>query len=159
VNPQDPLAQLHPLREPLPVGWWPPAPGWWLLAVLLLVLALALAWYLLRRYRARAYRRGALAQLARLQATYRQHGDALQFIAQTNALLKSVALVSYPRREVAASSGADWLAFLNNADLGQDARFPAGFANGAYLRRGPDIDIDQLQRSAASWIKRHRVAR
>ncbi|MBP6683644.1 MAG: DUF4381 domain-containing protein [Halioglobus sp.] len=158
MNPQDPLAQLHPLREPLPIGWWPPAPGWWLLAVLLLVLLLALAWYLLRRYRARAYRRVALTQLARLQADYRQHGDALQFVAQTNALLKSVALVSYPRREVAASTGADWLAFLN-AGLGQDARFPAGFASGAYLRQDPDIDIDQLQRSAASWIKRHRVAR
>ncbi len=158
MNPADPLAQLHPLREPLPISWWPPAPGWWLLAALLLVLLLALAWYLLRRYRARAYRRVALAQLARLQAAYRQHGDAQQFIAQTNALLKSVALVSYPRREVAASTGADWLAFLN-AGLAPDARFPAGFANGAYLRRGPDIDIDQLQRSAASWIKRHRVTR
>ncbi|MGL4564148.1 MAG: DUF4381 family protein, partial [Halioglobus sp.] len=91
MNPQDPLAQLHPLREPLPIGWWPPAPGWWLLAVLLLVLLVALAWYLLRRYRARTYRRVALAQLARLHAAYRQNGDALQFIAQTNALLKSVA--------------------------------------------------------------------
>jgi len=158
VNPEDPLAQLHPLRDPLPIGWWPPAPGWWLLAALLLALLLALAWYLLRRYRARAYRRVALAQLARLQAAYRQNGDAPQFVAQTNALLKSVALVSYPRREVAASTGADWLAFLN-AGLGQDARFPAGFASGAYLRSGPDIDIDQLQRSAASWIKRHRVTR
>ena len=126
--------------------------------MLLLVLALALAGYLLRRYRARAYRRVALGQLARLHAAYQQQGDALQFIAQTNALLKSVALVSYPRREVAASTGADWLAFLNSA-AGQDAHFPAGFASGAYLRRSPGIDVDQLQRSAATWIRRHRVAR
>ena len=158
MNPQDPLAQLHPLREPLPVGWWPPAPGWWLLALLLLVLGLTLGWYLLRRYRARAYRRQALAQLARLKLQYQQHGDELQFIAGANALLKSVALVAYPRREVAASSGADWLAFLNSA-AGQEAQFPAGFASGAYLPRGHGIDINQLQRSAATWIRRHRVAR
>jgi len=158
VNPQDPLAQLHPLREPLPIGWWPPAPGWWLLALLLLVVVLALAWYLLRRYRTRAYRRQALAQLARLRLQYQQHGDELQFMAEANALLKSVALVAYPRREVAASTGTEWLAFLNSA-AGQDAQFPAGFASGAYFRRSPGIDVDQLQRSAATWIRRHRVAR
>ena len=62
MNPQDPLAALHPLREPVAIGWWPPAPGWWLLAGLVLAALLALAWYALRRYRANAYRRQALAR-------------------------------------------------------------------------------------------------
>ena len=31
MNPQDPLAALHPLRTPEPIGWWPLAPGWWVL--------------------------------------------------------------------------------------------------------------------------------
>lgn len=158
MNPQDPLASLHPLREPLPIGWWPPAPGWWLLAVLLLVALLALGWYLIRRYRANAYRRRALAQLAQLGLQYQQHRDELQFLADTNALLKSVALVAYPRREVAASTGADWLAFLNTA-LKQDEQFPAGFVSGAYRRSGPGIDVGQMQRCAAAWIRRHEVAR
>ncbi|MDH4042324.1 MAG: DUF4381 domain-containing protein [Gammaproteobacteria bacterium] len=158
MNPQDPLASLHPLREPPPIGWWPPAPGWWLLAGLVLAALLVLGWYLVRRRRASAYRRRALAQLAELQMQYREHRDELQFIAATNALLKSVALVAYPRREVAASSGADWLAFLNSP-LQQGEQFPAGFDGAAYRSAAPGIDIDQLQRSAAAWIRRHEVAR
>ena len=158
MNPQDPLAALHPLREPLAVGWWPPAPGWWLLAGLVLVALLALAWFALRRYRANAYRRQALARLSELATGYQQQADRQRFIAETNALLKSVALVAYPRREVAASSGARWLAFLNSS-LGQEEQFPEGFVSGAYHRQCPDIDTDQVLRAAASWIRRHKAAR
>ena len=35
VSRMNPLDRLEPLIAPLPVGWWPPAPGWWLLAALL----------------------------------------------------------------------------------------------------------------------------
>lgn len=158
MNPQDPLASLQPLREPPPIGWWPPAPGWWLLAALLLAALLVLAWYLLRRHRNNAYRRQALAQLEQLAVQYQQQPDALRFLADINALLKSVALVAYPRRAVAASSGADWLAFLNSS-LGPDDQFPAEFVTGAYHRCSPEIDANQLRRCAAAWIKRHEVAR
>ncbi|NQY04093.1 MAG: DUF4381 family protein [Halieaceae bacterium] len=51
MNPQsDPLAALHPLREPAAIALWPPAPGWWLLALLLMVLLIAAALWLRRRY-------------------------------------------------------------------------------------------------------------
>ena len=63
MNPQDPLAALHPLRTPEPIGWWPLAPGWWVLLVAVVLLA-ALAVYLARRhYRRNAYRRVAMLQL------------------------------------------------------------------------------------------------
>ena len=157
MNPQDPLAALHPLREPVAIGWWPPAPGWWLLAALVLAAMLALAWQALRRYRANAYRRRALAQLAELAAGYQQHADPQRFLADTNALLKSVALLAYPRREVAACSGAKWLALLN-CSLRQEEQFPEGFVSGAYTRQCPRIDTDQILRAASSWIRRHEAS-
>ena len=48
-NPMDPatlLEQLAPLREPAPITWWPPAPGWWLLGVLMMALLLWGAYWL-----------------------------------------------------------------------------------------------------------------
>ena len=156
MNPQDPLAALHPLREPLPIGWWPPAPGWWLLAVLLLAAILVLGWLIVRRYRAKAYRRLALLQFKRLVAAYRQSGDARQFLTDTNALIKSVALVAYPRRQVAASNGASWLAFLNQA-LTEQEQFPPGFAAVTYSADEPDLDLDRLQQATTAWIKKHEV--
>ena len=115
MNPQDPLANLHPLREPDLIGWWPLALGWWLLIVLA---ALCLAFLLaavIKRYRANAYRRQAMAQLQILRRTYLADRDPSRYIAAANALLKSVALRSYPRREIAAASGEQWLRFLNSS--------------------------------------------
>ena len=58
---------------------------------------------LLRRRRARAYRRQALAQLDSLRTRYQQTQDANAYLAEANALLKSAALMAYPRRDIAAS--------------------------------------------------------
>jgi len=158
VNPQDPLANLHPLRQPELIGWWPLAPGWWLLLSIALLGAAALVYFLVRRYRANAYRRRALQQLQRLQQEYLVDHDASDYLAKTNALLKSVALVSYPQREVAARSGDEWLIFLNSR-LGAAEQFEQGFVTGAYQRVCPQMDMEQMHRSATTWIKRHEVTR
>lgn len=154
MNPQDPLAALHPLRQPDPINWWPLAPGWWLLIVLLLLAISAVAFLLLRRYRRNAYRRKALSQLEQLRQAHLQHQDDAVYLAGTNALLKSVALRAYPRRDVAACSGDAWLDFLNGS-CSKAGRFPAGFVTAAYRKQCPAIDMEQLYESAVYWIKRH----
>ncbi|WP_147471835.1 DUF4381 domain-containing protein, partial [Pseudomonas cichorii] len=42
----NPLDQLQPLITPAPIGFWPPAPGWWLL--MLLIPAVAWGFWRLR---------------------------------------------------------------------------------------------------------------
>lgn len=156
MNPADPLAQLHPLREPALIGWWPPAPGWWLLLALCLAALGASAWWWYRRYRRNAYRRLGLRQLAGLEREYRQHGNRLKAAQQVNALLKSVALRAYPRRDVAAISGEAWLAFLvSSAPAGPT--FEQASLTAQYRADAGEADIDSLLRAARHWIARHEV--
>ena len=158
MNPADPLAALHPLREPAAVGWWPPAPGWWILLALCLLGLVALLFLLLRRYRANAYRRAGLRRLHELRRQYQAQPDPAAELAAVNALLKSTALHAYPRSEIAAQSGVQWLEFLNTA-LPGSRNFQAEFASAAYMREVPGLDIQALHDSAAEWIKCHRRSR
>jgi hypothetical protein len=146
----DPLAALRPLHAPPPIPWWPPAPGWWLLGVLLLgllVLTLAALWRWRRRT---APRRAALAELRALPAGGELAGPV-------NRLLKRYALACFPRERVAGLSGRAWLAFLD--EHGGEGRFRKGpgrvLANGPYGPDEPDED-PALLALARDWVRRNR---
>lgn len=112
---QIPLRDLH---LPEAIGWWPLAPGWWVI----IVLALAGCLYLLRLYLAKrrrgAARRHALKQLNRLTADFEQHGDVVAFSSEMSELLRRTMLAYAPRKEVAGLTGEAWLAWLDR-DLDQ----------------------------------------
>ncbi len=152
MNPGDPLARLQPLRQPEPIGWWPPAPGWWILGALLAALLAFALYRLWRRHRRNAYRRQALRQLAALRQS--AAGDA-EFVTALNALLKSTALAAYPRRDIAAEHGMRWCSFLNDS-LEPAQHFSAAFAEAAYNGGRGVTDREQLAHSAECWIKQHR---
>jgi hypothetical protein len=161
VNPQDPLAALHPLREPGAIGWWPPAPGWWLLALTAIGAFAFITLWLVRRHRARAYRREALAQLAALHARLGRDADRARFATDTNALLKAVALRAYPQRDLAARHGQAWVDFLNSQVRGANGsgqRFDPSLADQLYSPAAAEIDTEALQRAARDWITHHRAA-
>jgi len=112
---------LRDLQLPEPVGWWPPAPGWWLLLGLALLFALALLVGppLLRRWRAWRSRRGwlqaargELHQLRDEAVGADPAARAAQVVAYSR-LLRRVALAVRSREEVAALTGERWLALLD----------------------------------------------
>ena len=160
MNPQDPLAQLHALREPGTIGWWPLAPGWWVLFAIAVLLLATLAFYCYRRYRANAYRRQACVQLQALHGDWRSSEDSKSYLAGVNALLKSVALRAFPRRDVASRSGAQWADFLNHT-LSTNAGislFNEDFATAAYRPEPSTTDCEEIYHSASKWIRQHRAA-
>lgn len=111
MNPAElPLRDLHP---PDPVGWWPPAPGWWLLLLFLAGGLVWLArWYLHRRSR-NAARRYALRKLEAYCDEYGQHGDAVRLGSQLSGLLRRTMLAYAPRADIAGLTGEEWLAWLD----------------------------------------------
>tara|TARA_R110002110_G_scaffold406421_1_gene626313 strand:+ start:124998 stop:125471 length:474 start_codon:yes stop_codon:yes gene_type:complete len=154
MNPQDPLAALQPLRQPEAISGWPPAPGWWLLALFVAACLALLMWFCVRRYRANAYRRNALQQLQRLHQQYNGGNETQRWMAQINALLKRTALQAYPAQNIASSSGQQWIDFLNDtAPAGSP--FPAELAT-AHYQRDTRIDMEALEQVARAWIRKHR---
>ncbi|KAA6184028.1 DUF4381 domain-containing protein [Thiohalocapsa marina] len=148
----DPIGQLD-LRDvhvPASAGLWPPAPGWWLLAILLpLVLGLLgrQGW---RAWQRRRRRGRILAELDALAAL--EPGPDLA--AGLSALLKRLALSRFPRQQVAALTGEAWLAFLDRT--GGNGRFSAG--PGRALALGPyapaaQCDAQALLALARDWIR------
>lgn len=162
----NPLDQLQPLIDPPPVPWWPPAPGWWLLAVLLPLAGWGL-WRLLRRWRGRRrqaraeaplepLRQAALAELTQLHKPY-DGAPAGPWLQQLNALLKRLCRERYPDSHSHVLSSRAWLAFLDN-------RCPAAgltrwmvLVEGAYKPQCTlgDKAIDELEQAVATWIRKH----
>ena len=122
------LAQLAPAHAPGAASWWPLAPGWWGLLVLLLAAVAGLAfWY--RRPRARL-RRAALAELAHIEATALSDADLARGLEH---LVRRYAVVRFGRATVASLSGARWIDFVvahGGADWRGDAG--AGLLQAAY---------------------------
>ncbi len=111
------LSQLAPDHAPPPLDWWHLAPGWWGVALLMLIVAVAgLRW--LRRWRqpAARWQRAALRELSQLQADSRassDHGSDNATIARgVQQLLRRYALARYGRSVVAPLSGEAWIAFV-----------------------------------------------
>lgn len=137
------LEQLRDIRLPDPVGWWPLAPGWWmLLAIVCAAIVLAFAWNILRKRRTRYL---ALRELDRIDAS-----DPGQFATTISVLLRRVAI----RKDRAAGQfkDADWIAFLTGKGL--EPALAQHLAVAPYANSFDDApDANTLRQAAARWIR------
>lgn len=160
------LAQLQPLIPPPAIGLWPPAPGWWLLLLLMVGLGWG-AWWL-RRYLSGKrlvvtteqpldpVRVAALEELSRFTKPY-DGAPAGAWLQQLNGLLKRLCRSHYPYSQSHTLNGRKWLAFLDN-------RCPAAgltrwmiLVEGAYK---PECKLDDkaisgLTQAVDIWIRKH----
>lgn len=106
---QDPLSQLRDIHLPEPGGFWPPAPGWWVVALLALLLIAVAAVLIRRKHRKNRWLKTAWNELNQLS---RQPEPDIQWFAELNRLLKRCARVRYPERLPESLSGEAWIQFL-----------------------------------------------
>ena len=147
TDPAASLDRLHDIVSPDPVPWLPPAPGWYVLAGVLLIAAIVFAIVARRRWKAGAYRREALREL--------ESADSSAAIA---ALLRRVALTESPRREIAPLEGEAWMDWLAERYPAQPPSAPireqltAGIYGAA-----TSPDTTTVRTWAANWIRHHRL--
>ena len=145
---------LKELPLPEPVSWFPAAPGWWVVAVLLVLLLAWGCWRARAAWRRRAYRRDALAELDRIAA-----GDA--GIETLPRLLRRTALVAFARDEVASLRGPEWARWLNAHGGSFEPADAIWLERLPYDRAAPgEIDPQATGRLLAAsrrWVREHRA--
>ncbi len=159
----DPLSQLADIHLPAEIGFWPPAPGWWLLLALLLAALVWLGVRMLKRWQQQRRLIFALAELDKCYQSYnratptdeaQQSAAKLDLINGVNAVLKRVALKHFPNDEVASLSGEQWVTFIRESSTSTllDEQITTALAQGRFARRC-DVDTEKLHAMAQQWIK------
>lgn len=150
MNGELPLRDIH---LPEGVSGWPPAPGWWLLLVLLIMVSIAI-WALRHRRQRLCLRKQAMAELQRIEQAFAEHQDSQRLAGKCSVLLRRAAIGRFPRHEVAGLTGDAWLAFLNRH--GKTALFDDEV--GATLLQAPyrkdfDGNPQALLNACRSWLQ------
>lgn len=158
MNPTAPDAlQLRDIHLPGPPEFWPPAPGWWIIAAVMLALLTWLGLKIWRRTKLYLQRKRIIGLLEQLeQSSSDTHTP--EFLAQLSRLLRRLALMRFPRQEVAPLTGNDWLKFLDAS--GGDGQFCAGpgrvLADGPYVRAlNETVDTRALSSLIRNWINKN----
>jgi len=155
------LQNLEPIIAPDPISFWPPQPGWYVFAIILLgLLVLGIKKWIAYRKK-NEYRNWALQELQKIEAKEAENSQ----IVLLNKLLKATALQAYPRTEVAGLFGAKWLQFLQ--ETYPKARFtevPGVYLKEVSYRRKRSINIKEedwveIIRLSGEWIKGHKINR
>ena len=139
------LDRLHDIATPPAVPWWPLAPGWYVVFAIVAALFIVLARRWWKNWKANAYRRAALRELAAI--------DDATGIA---ALLRRTALAIAPREVIAEKSGSawlDWLASQSSGGMSDETR--EQLTGGVYARTTDQRDLTKLRDYATRWISDH----
>ena len=152
----DALAQLRDIHLPNPIGWWPLAPGLYLLALVLFLVLAALVVFIRKSYLNGSHRREALRLLKSFQNQNQVVSDSQHATAFISELLRRVALVYFPREQVASLQGNSWIKFLNDTSKGLDFNFVQKELIDSPYQAKNNSDLQLLFKLAHSWIKQRR---
>jgi hypothetical protein len=148
-----PLDQLRDIHLPEPIGWWPLAPGWW---ILMIGGCLLLSWLInvfYRRYSAKLYRRQALKKLHQLESLE----DSQQQLRALFELLKQTANSAYPSRHPGSQSIMEFIRFMQlscDKPVFEPLNLDMNKALYGSSSLGKD-EIDPLFVDAKIWIVKH----
>ncbi len=154
------LNQLADIHLPEPVGLWPPAAGWWILAALLLAVLYFGGRYAIAAWRLRRFCAHALLELDRIYDEFATNeaddtnAARLRYVNALNSVLRRVALAHFPNSAAAGLGGEDWLRFLqatgNCASL--DRELAAALSHGRF-QPTISVDADSLHVFGREWIR------
>jgi len=150
----DPLSGLRDIHLPPPPELWPPAPGWWLLAVVAVValgLTLGFAFAAWRRGRPR---RATVRAIGALRDRHAAGESSGVLVGELATLVRRAAMIRHQRSRVAGLTGREWLEFLDDDEHHFTRGDGACLASAPYARSEP-VNFDALLVICERWVRRH----
>lgn len=151
MNPPGP--ELRDIHLPADPSWWPPAPGWWVLAAFALGMVIWAGLALRRRAHHRRWQRQIIGELDRIAGDPALRDRAPILISEVSQLLRRVSrLVD---NSAPSLRGNAWLSFLDAILGGEEFSQGPGrsLLDGPYQRE-TNIDVEALLELARRWLKR-----
>ena len=154
---ENPLVNLKDIHLPPPVSFWPPAPGWWILAVLLISFLFFGGVRFYRRHKKKKPKTEALRILKNLQILYENSQDEVVSLRNLSNLLRRTALTFYDNDEVASLQGSSWLEFLDKTGKTKEFSQGAGKVLGnEVFQQKVNPDMNALFPLVKKWISSSR---
>ena len=154
---ENPLVNLKDIHLPPPVSFWPPAPGWWILAVLLSSSLFIGGVWLYRKHKKRKPITEALRILKDLEILYQNSQDEVVSLRNLSNLLRRTALTFYDNDEVASLQGSLWLEFLDKTGKTKEFSQGAGKVLGyEVFQQKVNPDMNALFPLVKKWISSSR---
>lgn len=162
---QDPraqlLAQMHDVKMPEVIGWWPPAPGWILVGLIVIA---AIIYGMYRAYglhKKRRYRKVAQRELAAIRQRLYQDKTLTseQAVRESLQLIKRTFFTAYPgsRRYIAGLEGAPWIQLLKDTSKHPipEQNLAQEIQRALYHPNQNAIDNETIFIFCELWIKQH----
>jgi hypothetical protein len=141
----DPLEKLRDIHLPLDPNWWPPAPGWWIILCLFMVIVVFLVRACVSAHRRRQAGLIAIKSLNEIEQGYKHNRNTQDTIRQLSVLLRRHALAVDHQKPVAGLGGDAWLQYLDQKSNGK--KFSQGVGHSlitAPYRPDPTVDFAAL---------------
>ena len=154
---ENPLINLKDIHLPPPVSFWPPALGWWVLAVLLISSLFVGGVWFYRQHKKRKPKTEALRILKDLQILYQNSQDEVVSLRNLSNLIRRTALTFYDIDAVASLQGSSWLEFLDKTGKTKDFSQGAGKVLGnEVFQQKVNPDMNALFPLVKKWISSSR---
>jgi hypothetical protein len=148
----NPLQDLKDISTPPAIEFWPPAYGWWLLVLLVVIGICLLTIWLVKVRKVRRAKRQALRSLQQINSSN------LDCTSQLNQLLKRVAMTYFPNKNVQEMHGEKWTEFLVNTLPNKKAKELTGSFESMQQtlyqpQTSKNAEFSSYQRAVETWIK------
>lgn len=146
------LEQLRDAHAPATIEWWPPAIGWWILALLVITFLVFAIRAIIKHRRKTAWRRTALKEYQDLKKRYAASPGTEQLTHIIVLLKRCSATIKNDRRSLSAT-GEHWQTALASSPNSLNDNDIQILSNGHYQPEAPLLDQHALKR-IETWIKR-----